>query len=55
MVPCAAVPTTSGTGSEVGRRSVIINEDERKKALIFHPKMLPERVIADPVTLDHQR
>ena len=53
MVPCVAVPTTSGTGSEVGRCSVIINENERKKALIFHPKMLPEKVIADPgLTLD---
>jgi len=48
MVPCVAVPTTSGTGSEVGRCSVIIHEEECRKAIIFHPKMLPERVIADP-------
>ena len=48
MVPCVAVPTTSGTGSEVGRSSVIIHEKERRKAILFHPKMLPARVIADP-------
>lgn len=48
MVPCVAVPTTSGTGSEVGRCSVIIHEAEQRKAIIFHPKMLPPKVIADP-------
>ncbi len=48
MVPCVAVPTTSGTGSEVGRASVIINEEQTRKAIIFHPKMLPGRVIAAP-------
>lgn len=48
MMPCVAVPTTSGTGSEVGRCSVIIHEQERRKAIIFHPKMLPPKVIADP-------
>ena len=48
MAPLVAVPTTSGTGSEVGRASVIIDERERKKKIIFHPKMLPARVIADP-------
>ncbi len=48
MVPVVAVPTTSGTGSEVGRCSVIIDEHKRKKIVLFHPKMLPERVVADP-------
>ena len=48
MVPCIAVPTTSGTGSEVGRCSVIVHEEECRKAIIFHPKMLPPKVIADP-------
>ena len=43
-----AVPTTAGTGSEVGRAAVIINELEHKKAIIFHPKMLPALVILDP-------
>jgi len=46
--PIIGVPTTSGTGSEVGRASVIINEVEHKKAIIFHPKMLPGLVILDP-------
>ena len=45
--PMIAVPTTSGTGSEVGRASVIVNEICEKK-IIFHPKMQPEDVIADP-------
>ena len=48
MVPCVAVPTTSGTGSEVGRCSVIVHEEECRKAIIFHPKILPPKVIADP-------
>jgi len=48
MAPVVAVPTTSGTGSEVGRVSVIIDETARKKKLIFHPKILPARVICDP-------
>jgi alcohol dehydrogenase class IV len=46
--PIIGVPTTSGTGSEVGRASVIVNEIEHKKAIIFHPKMLPALVILDP-------
>ncbi len=46
--PIIGVPTTAGTGSEVGRASVIVNEDEHKKTIIFHPKMLPACVILDP-------
>jgi len=53
MVPCVAVPTTSGTGSEVGRASVITDESNHTKKIIFHANMLPERVILDPeLTLD---
>ncbi len=43
-----AVPTTSGTGSEVGRAGVITNEESHVKKVIFHPKMLPGVVISDP-------
>jgi len=43
-----AVPTTAGTGSEVGRASVIVDPEHRKK-VIFHPRMQPELVIADPI------
>lgn len=43
-----AVPTTSGTGTEVGRASVIVDVRDHNKKIIFHPKMLPELVIADP-------
>lgn len=45
---CIAIPTTAGTGSEVGRASVITDEDAHVKRIIFHPKMLPSVVILDP-------
>ena len=48
MAPVVAVPTTSGTGSEVGRASVITDEAVHVKKIIFHPKMLPAIVIDDP-------
>ena len=48
IVPVVAVPTTSGTGSEVGRASVITDMRDHTKKIIFHPKMLPVAVIADP-------
>jgi alcohol dehydrogenase class IV len=48
MVPVVAVPTTAGTGSEVGRASVITDTSTHTKKIIFHPGMLPGRVIADP-------
>lgn len=47
IVPIVAIPTTAGTGSEVGRASVITNEEEHVKKIIFHPKMLPQIVILD--------
>lgn len=49
MRPLVAVPTTSGTGSEVGRASVITDASVHVKKIIFHPGMLPGRVICDPV------
>ncbi len=48
IAPIVAVPTTAGTGSEVGRASVITNSDTHEKKIIFHPKMLPTVVICDP-------
>ena len=48
VVPTVAVPTTAGTGSEVGRASVITDESNHLKKIIFHPRMLPGRVILDP-------
>jgi alcohol dehydrogenase class IV len=48
VVAVIAVPTTAGTGSEVGRASVITNEATHTKKIIFHPKMLPAIVISDP-------
>lgn len=46
--PIAAVPTTAGTGSEVGRAAVITNPATHTKKIIFHPKLMPRIVIADP-------
>ena len=48
MAPVVAVPTTAGTGSEVGRAAVITDERDHTKKIIFHPRMLPAIVIADP-------
>ncbi len=48
MARTIAVPTTAGTGSEVGRASVILDEGSHVKKIIFHPRMLPAVVIADP-------
>jgi alcohol dehydrogenase class IV len=48
IAPVIAVPTTSGTGSEVGRAGVITNLEDHTKRIIFHPKMLPVIVIEDP-------
>ena len=48
IAPIVAVPTTAGTGSEVGRASLITNSEIHEKKIIFHPKMLPAVVICDP-------
>jgi len=48
IAPIVAVPTTAGTGSEVGRASVITNSETAQKKIIFHPKFMPTVVICDP-------
>ena len=48
IAPIVAVPTTAGTGSEVGRASVVTNAETQEKKIIFHPKVLPSVVICDP-------
>jgi len=48
IAPIVAVPTTAGTGSEVGRAGVITQEATHTKKVIFHPKMMPKIVICDP-------
>jgi alcohol dehydrogenase class IV len=48
IAPVVAIPTTAGTGSEVGRAGVILNEETHQKKIIFHPKMMPGIVISDP-------
>ena len=48
VVQTVAVPTTAGTGSEVGRAAVILDEATHVKKIIFHPRMLPAVVISDP-------
>ncbi|MFD1328623.1 iron-containing alcohol dehydrogenase [Mycoplana ramosa] len=48
IAPIVAVPTTAGTGSEVGRASVITNSETHTKKVIFHPKFLPSVTICDP-------
>jgi alcohol dehydrogenase len=47
IAPVIAVPTTAGTGSEVGRASVITNDVSHEKKIIFHPDMMPVTVISD--------
>jgi alcohol dehydrogenase len=48
IAPIIAVPTTAGTGSEVGRAGVLTNSATHVKKIIFHPKILPTIVICDP-------
>ena len=48
IAPIVAVPTTAGTGAEVGRASVITNSQTHEKKIIFHPNVLPSVVICDP-------
>lgn len=42
------VPTTSGTGSEVGRSAIISEDETKKKRILFHPKLIARMVFADP-------
>jgi alcohol dehydrogenase class IV len=48
IAPIICVPTTAGTGSEVGRAGVLSNSETHEKKIIFHPKMLAQVVICDP-------
>ncbi|GAB4239421.1 MAG: iron-containing alcohol dehydrogenase [Methyloligellaceae bacterium] len=48
LPPVIAIPTTAGTGSEVGRAAVISNEETKEKKIIFHPGMMPEVALCDP-------
>lgn len=48
IAPIIAVPTTAGTGSEVGRAGVLTNSETHKKKIIFHPKLMPVVTICDP-------
>ncbi|MFK7730308.1 MAG: iron-containing alcohol dehydrogenase [Pseudomonadales bacterium] len=47
ILPIVAVPTTSGTGSEVGRSSIITDSERKAKKIIFHAKMMPAAVVLD--------
>jgi alcohol dehydrogenase len=49
IAPIVAVPTTAGTGSEVGRAGVVTHAASHTKKVIFHPKMMPRITICDPV------
>ena len=48
IAPIIAVPTTAGTGSEVGRAGVLTNSVTHKKKIIFHPALMPKVTICDP-------
>ncbi|MRX49961.1 iron-containing alcohol dehydrogenase [Paracoccus sp. S-4012] len=48
IAPIIAVPTTAGTGSEVGRAGVLTNSETHVKKIIFHPRILPTVTICDP-------
>ncbi len=53
LIPVWAVPTTSGTGSEVGRSAVISDEETKQKKIIFHPNLIPSLVFCDPVLTEN--
>ncbi len=48
LSPCIAIPTTAGTGSEVGRSSVITSDATHRKVVLFHPALLPKYALLDP-------
>jgi len=48
LAPFVAIPTTAGTGSEVGRSSVITLSATQRKKVVFHPELLARLVILDP-------
>ena len=43
------IPTTSGTGSEVGRSAIIAEDETHRKRILFSPKLLAKIVFADPL------
>lgn len=49
MPPLYAIPTTAGTGSEVGRSGVIIMRDTRRKTIFFAPSLMPDIAVLDPI------
>ncbi|MGY6549922.1 MAG: iron-containing alcohol dehydrogenase [Roseinatronobacter sp.] len=49
IAPIIAVPTTAGTGSEVGRAGVLTDSATHRKKIIFHPKLMPSVTICDPL------
>jgi 4-hydroxybutyrate dehydrogenase len=49
--PIVAIPTTAGTGSEVGRSSVITNPENHLKTVIFSPYLLPKVALIDPAIM----
>jgi len=48
IAPIIAIPTTAGTGSEVGRAGVITNAETHEKKIIFHPRLMPAIALLDP-------
>ncbi len=48
LPPFYAIPTTSGTGSEVGRSGVILLRATGKKTIFFHPKLMPDMAVLEP-------
>jgi alcohol dehydrogenase class IV len=48
VAPVVAVPTTAGTGSEVGRAGVVTDGGSHTKKIIFHPLMMPKVALCDP-------
>lgn len=49
MPPLYAIPTTAGTGSEVGRAAVVIVKDTGRKTVIFHPDLMPDMAALEPI------
>ena len=48
LPPLYAIPTTAGTGSEVGRSSVITIKETGRKTIFFHPDLMPDIAVLDP-------
>lgn len=48
IAPIIAVPTTAGTGSEVGRAGVLTDSRTHRKVIVFHPRLMPTVTLCDP-------